>query len=545
MVTSYLYANFAESEIQVAMTAGQTTLQVATADASKFPSPGANQAFRAVIYNNTQREIVECSIRSGNILTVTRGQESTAGQVWAAGAKIALTITAGIVGNIAITSGSISLTNKLDEAEAPAVASAATTNLASITGNFVHVTGTATISSFGALQAGARRIVCADGAFTLDSNANLILPYGGNDIIVDVGDTFTVVGEGASVSRVVEYQRANGAALQETVTGVYGNVGATDNRLVRSNGVTGGLIQGSAVTLDDSGNLSGLGNVTAIGNVSVTGNTTITGIVTQSQGTDVASATSVNLAVATTNFVKITGSTTIETLGIVTAGTKFTLWTAAAVTFKYSVGSMVTPKLADVFSPVDGLVEVVSLGANKWSILSHTLIGEPEVGALADFAGATVPALYLRNRGQAVSRTTYSRLFAKIGTTHGSGDGTTTFNVPDKQGRASVGLEATATRLTSGVSGVDGGTLGASGGNQNMHGHTHTVTDPGHTHGLRLGSNGGSNPNSIYTNVASANSVSGSTESATTGITLGTTGTGTSQNVQPTIVLDSLIYAGQ
>ena len=37
--------------------------------------------------------------------------------------------------------------------------------------------------------------------------------------------------------------------------------------------------------------------------------------------------------------------------------------------------------------------------------------------------------------GQAISRTTYSALFAIMGTTHGSGDGSTTFNLPDKRGR--------------------------------------------------------------------------------------------------------------
>ena len=40
--------------------------------------------------------------------------------------------------------------------------------------------------------------------------------------------------------------------------------------------------------------------------------------------------------------------------------------------------------------------------------------------------------------GQAISRTTYAELFDLIGTTHGAGDGSTTFNLPDKRGRVSV-----------------------------------------------------------------------------------------------------------
>lgn len=56
------------------------------------------------------------------------------------------------------------------------------------------------------------------------------------------------------------------------------------------------------------------------------------------------------------------------------------------------------------------------------------------VGAVFDLAYATTPAGYLYCDGTAVSRTTYSALFAVIGTTYGAGDGTTTFNLPDYRG---------------------------------------------------------------------------------------------------------------
>lgn len=70
--------------------------------------------------------------------------------------------------------------------------------------------------------------------------------------------------------------------------------------------------------------------------------------------------------------------------------------------------------------------------------------------------------------GQAISRSVYASVFARWGTTYGVGDGSTTFNVPDKGGRVSAMKEATATRLTTGGSGVDGGTLGAVGGAQSV-----------------------------------------------------------------------------
>jgi microcystin-dependent protein len=46
----------------------------------------------------------------------------------------------------------------------------------------------------------------------------------------------------------------------------------------------------------------------------------------------------------------------------------------------------------------------------------------------------TAPTGYLKANGAAISRTTYADLFAAIGTTFGSGDGSTTFNVPDLRG---------------------------------------------------------------------------------------------------------------
>ena len=70
--------------------------------------------------------------------------------------------------------------------------------------------------------------------------------------------------------------------------------------------------------------------------------------------------------------------------------------------------------------------------------------------------------------GSPISRATYPTLFTLIGTTFGAGDGSTTFNVPDKTGRVSAMKEASGTRLTTAGSGVDGGTMGANGGSQNQ-----------------------------------------------------------------------------
>lgn len=59
-------------------------------------------------------------------------------------------------------------------------------------------------------------------------------------------------------------------------------------------------------------------------------------------------------------------------------------------------------------------------------------------------AGTTLPTRTVLCNGAALSRTTYSRLFAAIGTKYGSGDGSTTFNVPNLNGRVLQGVSDTS-----------------------------------------------------------------------------------------------------
>lgn len=97
-------------------------------------------------------------------------------------------------------------------------------------------------------------------------------------------------------------------------------------------------------------------------------------------------------------------------------------------------------------------------------------------GVVLPYAGTTAPLGWLLCHGQAVSRTTFASLFGITGTAYGTGDGSTTFNVPDLRGRIPGGKDnmggSAASRLTTAGSGVDGATLGAAGGAQN-----HTLTN--------------------------------------------------------------------
>jgi len=70
-----------------------------------------------------------------------------------------------------------------------------------------------------------------------------------------------------------------------------------------------------------------------------------------------------------------------------------------------------------------------------------------EVGAIKPWGKATAPVGYVLCDGSAISRTTYADLFAIISTTYGTGDNSTTFNVPNLQGKTPQGYDGNTYNL--------------------------------------------------------------------------------------------------
>lgn len=104
----------------------------------------------------------------------------------------------------------------LDFSKGTDVASAATTDIWSVTGNTIHVTGTEGITSFGtALNIGARMRVIIDDVLTLTNSANLALP-GGVDFTTAAGDVLDVYAETLTQFDVIVSPKAGtpGAASQ-------------------------------------------------------------------------------------------------------------------------------------------------------------------------------------------------------------------------------------------------------------------------------------------------------------------------------------------
>ena len=160
-------------------------------------------------------------------------------------------------------------------------------------------------------------------------------------------------------------------------------------------------------------------------------------------------------------------------------------------------------------------------------------------GSVMPYAGSSTPSNWLLCYGQAVSRTTYATLFSAIGTTYGTGDGSSTFNLPDLRGRVAAGKDnmggSAASRLTSGsAASIDGATLGTAGGAQE---HTLTAAQsglPAHTHTVTTmyeDTAGGSQLQTWHTGTGADHTTSSASADASAAHT----------NTQPTIVLNYII----
>ena len=179
-------------------------------------------------------------------------------------------------------------------------------------------------------------------------------------------------------------------------------------------------------------------------------------------------------------------------------------------------------------------------------------------GIVSAYAGTSASSGWLLCYGQAISRTTYADLFTAIGTTYGSGDGSTTFNLPDLRGRVVAGQDdmgsTSANRLTNQSGGLNGDTLGATGGSE-----THTLTTAqlaSHSHKLvadvqtsgtspSLGASDQIARRFQHGYVAGGEIFSYIFDGTSTAATLGDsgdTGSGSAHNnVQPTIILNYII----
>lgn len=93
----HLFTNNAQSRLASEINSSQTTVTVRSGEGALFPSPSAGEIFKVTVYDLVAgtREIMHCTSRSGDVLTVERGQESTSASEFDADSPIVCAITAG------------------------------------------------------------------------------------------------------------------------------------------------------------------------------------------------------------------------------------------------------------------------------------------------------------------------------------------------------------------------------------------------------------------------------------------------------------------
>ena len=168
-------------------------------------------------------------------------------------------------------------------------------------------------------------------------------------------------------------------------------------------------------------------------------------------------------------------------------------------------------------------------------------------GSITSFAGVNLPPSsgYLICDGSAVSRETYANLFSVISTIYGSGDGSTTFNLPDLRGRTIIGT-GQGGGLTNRPLGTIGGEEAHTLTQEEMPSHNHGVTDPGHRHLSNVNVQRNNVGAAYYSisggEVVAGNNYSDYTGGATTGITINSMGNSQPHNtMSPFISLNYII----
>ena len=162
-------------------------------------------------------------------------------------------------------------------------------------------------------------------------------------------------------------------------------------------------------------------------------------------------------------------------------------------------------------------------------------------GIVVPWGSAIIPSGFLECNGAAVSRSTYAALFAVVGTTYGSGDGSTTFNVPDLTDRTVVNKSNTKSLAQTGGA----NTVTPTGNISGSTGSTTLTTQQiaSHSHNLTGGPFGGmASQVSLGTSGCSSNSTSNTGGGQSHDHTLSANFVGSANSVlQPYLVLIYII----
>jgi len=365
-------------------------------------------------------------------------------------------------------------------------------------------------------------------SYNANSNVLMIRVAGNTGVTIPSGTNKHIITDGTSVYEISQDSFTNltvegnvtvegnmvvsGAASFTTTVTVGGAATFKDDISVSGNVNIGGTTTiAGAVQLNSTATIAGSaifkdsvsvsGNVNIAGNTSIGGTATVTGAFIAGGATNLGStvtvvgaatfkdAVSVSGALNLAGAAKLDSTVTIGGAAVLqstvsvsgAAHLKSTVSIGGAATFASTVTvSGAASFLSDV--TVKGNVFVSSkVCASAYYGDGSNLTGAVPTGTILPWSVTVAPTGYVLCDGTAISRSTYSDLFAVVSVLYGVGDGSSTFNVPDLRGRFMAGWNAATSRLTSTSSNmVDGALIANTGGTQAV---TLSVAQlPAHTH---------------------------------------------------------------
>lgn len=188
----YIKANFTNSAASTIAISGLTTKALTKNGTTAIASGDiVSGTIYEIEYDGTQFQILNSNIPSN------------------------LSVATLAVSGVSNLTGLVTLGAAVNEFKGTNIASATTTDIGAAVGNFVHITGTVTITGLGTIQAGTRREVVFDGILTLTHNGTSLILPGAANITTAAGDSATFESEGSGNWKCVKYMKASGRAVIE------------------------------------------------------------------------------------------------------------------------------------------------------------------------------------------------------------------------------------------------------------------------------------------------------------------------------------------
>jgi microcystin-dependent protein len=504
--TKQLYTNNAKSTLAVGILSGTTTLVVATGEGSKFPLPvNSGDYFLVTLEIAESREIVKCTARSGDTLTVARAQEGTTAAVWPEGTLVQERVTKGTLESFARLVDRLDELSSLDSLVKPSDSNSnsyllATTDdggnpivafkrTSSTWGFNTHkkivVTSTVTSATTTSITDGA-----ITGALSTITSGKYIIQFTSGNLagiarvitsnVTSTVNWTTATNPAATAGDSFEIYQSDYSSVIEAAVHDPVNLKLYDSRTIYNIApVT--TIAANALTITlKSANASNFGTSNkgyiaqrstgslsdaSVNIRSISANVTLVISAGSTLGHTSARLCPVYVYLldnAGTQELAVSGSFQGES-GIFTTTTEGGAGGATSLTTMYS-----TTGRSSVAARLIAIMWSNQTTAGQWAVQMIEIKMAPflldTVGEIVDYGGGVVPYGFYLMDGSTKNRTTDARLFMKIGTQFGAGDGSTTFGIGDSRRKSLVGSGGSGT-------GTLGNTVGNTGGEE-----THTLT---------------------------------------------------------------------